>query len=990
MATTAPIGEKRDRDGDSVCPIVQAYKANHRSQWPTEAELDKLAADVTATASAGDKAGNEAAVKALASFIYRNHDKPHASKLEWWYVSGHLGTAKSDPKTAYSFFAAFFRLHVAGDEYAYCVHWAITEAPAVPNASASYALGGDAATATTTAPMPPAFAPGAPASQAVGKYHTFASQDPSTPAVIAQLHSQGKFKTADARVTQQILSMAKGGCIAAPEKMFAEGAAFVRGAAPGEGPTAANGFETLYVEIDGNSFSASMPEGADSPTYTLKLRGESQNNLENNGKNDANGKGFDISLDLTFSPMVSAGFGPVLHGRKGVVSVDNFDDDMFYYFSPRCALVGAGPAEREAAAVLSIDGVRIPLTFANGEDERIWVDHEFGGHPPKTIEEMAALAKAAASATPTYADYSWDWGAFHVPGLGSVSMAIVREENDAIPPNIWGTVAPEYSLPPSAAAAARGETKGPIAPPFAVYFDGSKAKDDPSQPIRIETDPTVPPFSSPDSGMLFPTAFITHIPSFKNLRLRTVAAIPNQEFINMIAKPSYLEGRANVEASWEEEVEDAETKQKSIVVRRSLCGMGFSEARGALNKTQIEQVAMITHATVFMPVGMQPAPPAALLPALPGAILPTVTATLSMMMQFAPPPKPKANQVAFIAATVAAYSAILHYGGVSNPAVPTPAEADANAARFVKWWAEEKRAFLTNTSTPLLRAGVKDIGMCAMMTRELEGVIAQKVPSVVAAIAANPATAAEAALNFILDIETAVENEAAAAAAAQTAASVPAAVAATATVDDSSATPAAAPFDPSAIAALASAAGITIPPTLLANPAALVAMVKAAGIPIPDAIANAVTAAPAAVAAAAAPAVAAASSVAAAAADPVASIAALASAAGITIPPALLADPAALVAMVKTAGIPIPDAIANAIAAVPATVAAAAAPAVTAVTSAAADPVASIAALAATAGITIPPALLADPASLVAMVKASGVPIPDAVANALSAIGKQQ
>ena len=767
MATTAPIGEKRDRDGDSVCPIVQAYKANHRSQWPTEAELDKLAADVTATASAGDKAGNEAAVKALAIFIYRNHDTPHASKLERWYVSGHLGTAKSDPKTAYSFFAAFFRLHVAGDEYAYCVHWAITEAPAVPNASASFAVGGVAAAAaagatTTTAPMPPAFAPGAPPSQAVGKYHTFASQDPSTPAVIAQLHSQGKFKTADARVTQQILSMAKGGCIAAPEKMFAEGAAFVRGAASGEGPTAANGFETLYVEIDGNSFSASMPEGADSPTYTLKLRGESQNNLENNGKNDANGKGFDISLDLTFSPMVSAGFGPILHGRKGVVSVDNFDDDMFYYFSPRCALVGAGPAEREAAALLSIDGVRIPLTFANGEDERIWVDHEFGGHPPTTIEEMAALAKAAASATPTCADYSWDWGAFHVPGLGSVSMAIVREGNDAIPPNIWGTVVPEYSLPPSAAAVARGETKGPIAPPFAVYFDGTKAKDDPSQPIRIETDPTVPPFSSPDSGMFFPTAFITHIPAFKNLRLRTVAAISNQEFINMIAKPSYLQGRANVEASWEEEVEDAETKTKSTVVRRSLCGMGFSETRGALNKAQIEQVAMLTHATVFMPVEMQPAPPAALLPALPGAILPTVTATLSMMVQSAPPPKPKANQVAFIAATVAAYSSILRYGsGVSSgPAVSTPAEADANAARFVKWWAEEKRAFLTNTSTPLLRAGVKDIGMCAMMTRELEGVIARTVPSVVAAIAANPATSAEAALNFILNIETAVENEA--------------------------------------------------------------------------------------------------------------------------------------------------------------------------------------------------------------------------------------
>lgn len=692
-----PAGTKRDRDGDNAAnPLLQAFKAKHRAAWPEPETLAKHTAAIKAEAEEANDAAapSPRALRAFAEYMYRNHDQPHNARLEWWYINGHVGT---NPATgnSYSFFAAFFRLHIAGDHFAYAVNWALTEAPALETTSES-------GEKTRSAPTPAPYVPAAGVAN-VGNYYTFALQDPITPIAIDTLMSKGRFKMADPRIAQQLQTIARAGLLPSPDNIFTT-PSVCRGSSDDD--------ETLYVEVEGNVFSAHFPKGAAAPTYTMKLTGTT-------ARGDVGIPETTATLDVTFSPNVEGGFGPVLQGKNGVVGVENFEDDMFYYFSPKCSIPADSPTR------LTINGETIPLTPNGHEEHRIWLDHEFGGAPAVTEEERSMLEARGADK-----DYEWDWAALHVPGLASIGMAIVREEDPSIPPMIWAAIQPDY--------AANGR-EGTVAPAFSVYFDPTKASDDPTQPIRIDVDTSVPTFASPDTGLVFPTAFNIHIPSLKNLKLRTVVAIPQQEFINLMAKPSYLEGRSNIEASWVE----GEGKEPRHVVT----GMGFQEARGKLNTIQIEQIAMITHATIFMPAEMQPAPPAEAAPLMPAAALPQTLATVSAMMAFAPPPKPKPNHVALIAATVATYVSLLHFGG-------SDADDEANAKRFIRFWVDEKNKFLTATTLGE-RAGVKEIGLAALMQKELEGMLLRKVPSVVAAAAsASTKEKKEAiAMQYIFDVE---------------------------------------------------------------------------------------------------------------------------------------------------------------------------------------------------------------------------------------------
>jgi len=197
--------------------------------------------------------------------------------------------------------------------------------------------------------------------------------------------------------------------------------------------------------------------------------------------------------DLTFRP----GCAAVRHGEDGVVK-GRAREDMFYYFVPRCEVSGS----------VRLDGRRVAVRAGSG-----WYDHEFGGHSmldgPTPDPGHQPLPQAVAND-----DMAWNWVALQL-GDGSQLSAYTMED-----------------LAGKAPTDARA---------VLVEADGTVRR---FAEVVLEPDPGS--WTSSRSFNRYPVGWSLVIPG-ADIEVRVEASFADQEFVTLISKPAFWEGRCEVQ-----------------------------------------------------------------------------------------------------------------------------------------------------------------------------------------------------------------------------------------------------------------------------------------------------------------------------------------------------------------------------------------------------------------------------------------------------------
>ncbi len=203
---------------------------------------------------------------------------------------------------------------------------------------------------------------------------------------------------------------------------------------------------------------------------------------------------------------------PMRHGVDGVVRGAH-GEDMFYYFMPRCDVTGT---------------IRLP-----GGDESIkaaqgWYDHEFGRHAKMTEKKQEGE------------DIGWTW------------LGAQLDDNTEI----------------SAYALVQEDTRQFMdARTIVIWPDGTRGE---------YADTKLTPAGNWCSTRTFaeyPTAWTLEVPSI-GLKCALVADFDDQEFITLISKPGFWEGRCTVKA---------ELRGKSVT------GLGYLERSGQNDIDNLDQ-----------------------------------------------------------------------------------------------------------------------------------------------------------------------------------------------------------------------------------------------------------------------------------------------------------------------------------------------------------------------------------------------------------------
>jgi geranylgeranyl pyrophosphate synthase/predicted secreted hydrolase len=177
---------------------------------------------------------------------------------------------------------------------------------------------------------------------------------------------------------------------------------------------------------------------------------------------------------------------PVRHGDDGVVE-GAAGEDMFYYFIPRCEVTGE-----------IIDaGVRVPLKRGSG-----WYDHEFGRHPEG--EASASAGKRD--------DIAWNWCGLQLDD---------------------GTEVSAYRVVNLATDEVLGERVLLVDP------DGTR------RDFRVGTFEGRNVWRSTRSFHEYPTKWTLRVPE-AGLELALDASFDDQEFVTVVSKPAFWEGRVDV------------------------------------------------------------------------------------------------------------------------------------------------------------------------------------------------------------------------------------------------------------------------------------------------------------------------------------------------------------------------------------------------------------------------------------------------------------
>lgn len=186
-----------------------------------------------------------------------------------------------------------------------------------------------------------------------------------------------------------------------------------------------------------------------------------------------------FAFTMTLSPRKPA----IRHGLNGVVKGHN-DDDMFYYFIPRCAATGT----------VTINGQTHQVS---GEG---WYDHEFGGHH----EEGTAVNH----------DYGWNWASCQLGNGWDLTGAVLYDIRTE----------PHRLM----------ETRCVLVGPSGERLQRSDMKLEPLNEWRSNRT-----FSA------YPTHWRLTIES-ENIDLVLKASFDDQEFMTIISHPGFWEGRMEV------------------------------------------------------------------------------------------------------------------------------------------------------------------------------------------------------------------------------------------------------------------------------------------------------------------------------------------------------------------------------------------------------------------------------------------------------------
>ena len=181
---------------------------------------------------------------------------------------------------------------------------------------------------------------------------------------------------------------------------------------------------------------------------------------------------------------------PIRHGDNGVVRGVS-GEDMFYYFIPRCDIEG----------FINIEGEKSEI---DPENSSAWYDHEFGRHPEEKDRDLGKKD-----------DVSWNW----ISGQMNNGYEFTAYEliNDITGNNVGK---------------------------YAVIID-------PKGKQQTFDEFTLTPYENWTSMRTFndyPTQWTLEVPAV-DLKIKADAAQKQQEFMTVISKPAFWEGRMHIEGT---------------------------------------------------------------------------------------------------------------------------------------------------------------------------------------------------------------------------------------------------------------------------------------------------------------------------------------------------------------------------------------------------------------------------------------------------------
>ncbi|GBG25438.1 Geranylgeranyl pyrophosphate synthase [Hondaea fermentalgiana] len=247
------------------------------------------------------------------------------------------------------------------------------------------------------------------------------------------------------------------------------------------------------------------------------------------------------ALDLSFSPEKA----PIRHGDHGVVK-GREGDDMFYYCISRCKVEGSvsvpRPAERGAAVDVE---AKDHLKVQKGSG---WFDHEFGGAPEEERlgkDTDASSAKEGKSSQAGSSESSEDPSEPELEGKGCTER--IGEHHTGR--YAWNWLAAQLDDGTEVSAALLvNPVAGEVMEVKAIIVDaqGERTQFDGSHGVLFTAD------SAPDAVWTSVRTFVSYPVKYRlcvpgaGLDLAVEASFADQEFMTLIAKPAFWEGRCEV------------------------------------------------------------------------------------------------------------------------------------------------------------------------------------------------------------------------------------------------------------------------------------------------------------------------------------------------------------------------------------------------------------------------------------------------------------
>jgi geranylgeranyl pyrophosphate synthase len=278
------------------------------------------------------------------------------------------------------------------------------------------------------------------------EYHTVSLIDRRAPEMVLKRLKKGELID-DPLIRKATMEVLKKGNVPLPDELLKKEAKVYK--------------KKLHLDFDGNTFTK-LHNGS----YKLHLK---------HGK---------MSVDLIFIPQKPA----VRHGENGIVRGIG-QEDMFYYFIPRCEVKGTFSLEKEKHQVKKANG---------------WYDHEFGCAPSgkKKITKL---------------DVAWNWIAIQLDnGFEFTAYQITdRKINKEVDSYI-----------------------------IMIDKEGNRYHSK-----KFYMTPGSDWWCSTRTFNEYPTTWQVEAPEFR-LNIKASAAFPNQEFNTMITKPAFWEGRMKIEGTF--------------------------------------------------------------------------------------------------------------------------------------------------------------------------------------------------------------------------------------------------------------------------------------------------------------------------------------------------------------------------------------------------------------------------------------------------------